>query len=251
MARSRQLRLGIDHGVAAIELSSPRSRNRIDARLAAGLRDAVDSVIADDSVRVVLVTARGEDFCAGGMSLAAAGGGLGELKVAEAIARIPQPVVIALHGAVFDQGLELALAGDIRVASRDTRFAMRQVVDGGMPFDGGTQRLPRTVGHGLGLDMLLTGRELSADEAYSAGLVAMLVEPARLAAAAREVAGGIATRGRVAARFAKEAIVRGVEMPLEEGLRLEADLSLLLFSEQERVEGLSAFREKRAPRFGR
>lgn len=251
MANTQHVRLSIDRGIARIELSNPRTGNRIDARLAPELRSAAEAVMTDDAVRVVLITGRGHDFCAGGMGIQAAGGRFEEFRVAEAVARVPQPVVVAVHGRVFDQGLELALAGDLRVASSDARFSTRQVVGGGLPFDGGTQRLPRVVGRGLATDMLLTGRELSADEAYAAGLVTGLFEPQRLVAAAGEVASQIEKRGSVAGRFAKEAISRGLEMPLEDGLRLEADLSLLLFGDRERTEGLAAFREKRPPRFVR
>lgn len=251
MAKTQHVRLSIARGIAHIELSNPRTGNRIDTGLATELRTAAEAVTTNDAVRVLLITGRGRDFCAGGMEIQAAGGRFEALRVGETIARIPQPVVVAVHGRVFDQGLELALAGDLRVASSDARFAMRQVVGGGLPFDGGTQRLPRIAGRGLATDMLLTGRELSAGEAYAAGLVTGLFEPEGLAGAARDLASQIEERGSVAGRFAKEAISRGVEMPLEDGLRLEADLSLLLIGDRERTEGLDAFREKRPPRFVR
>jgi enoyl-CoA hydratase len=178
---------------------------------------------------VVLIGGRGRDFCAGGVELRETAGRFDELKVAESVARIPQPVLIAAHGRVYGQGLELALAGDIRIASREARFAMPQVVAGSLPFDGGTQRLPRIAGRGLATDMLFTA----------------VIEPGQLAAVSRRVAAKIAKRGSAASRFAKEAIGRGVEMPLEDGMRLETDLSLLLFGDRERAEGLAAFREMR------
>jgi enoyl-CoA hydratase/carnithine racemase len=245
MAPRQQVRLTFDRGVACIELWTPRTGNRISPALASEFRASVAAVMSNESVRVVLIGGRGRDFCAGGVELRETAGRFDELKVAESVARIPQPVLIAAHGRVYGQGLELALAGDIRIASREARFAMPQVVAGSLPFDGGTQRLPRIAGRGLATDMLLTGRELDADDALAAGLVTAVIEPGQLAAVSRRVAAKIAKRGSAASRFAKEAIGRGVEMPLEDGMRLETDLSLLLFGDRERAEGLAAFREMR------
>jgi enoyl-CoA hydratase len=237
--------------VAVIELSAPGRGNRIDAVTAAAVRETAAAVASDDSVRAVLLTAVGADFCTGGIALSAAAGSFDGIKVAQAIAGLPQPVVAALQGDVLDQGLELALAADLRIASNNSRFAMRQVVRGGFPFDGGTQRLPRLTGRGLALDMLLTGRALTASEALEAGLVTRVVGLDRLQDTAREVAVAVAGHGKTASRFAKEAVLRGTEMPFEDGIRLEADLALLLFGDPERAEGLAAFREKRSPRFAR
>jgi enoyl-CoA hydratase/carnithine racemase len=249
MPRLPRVRLTVSRVVAEIELSLAGRRSRIDAATATALRDAAATVAIDDSMRVVLLHARGADFCTGGPALPATAGRFVELRVAETVASLPQPVVAALQGDVFDQGFELALATDIRIAASDSRFAMRQVTGGNLPFDGGTQRLPRLAGRGLALDMLLTGRILTAPEALEAGLITRIVGPERLLQSARSVAAAIAGRGRTAGRFAKEAVLRGTEMPFDDALRLEADLSLLLFGDPERAEGLAAFREKRRPRF--
>jgi len=248
--RHSRVRLTVSRAVAEIELSAGRG-NRIDLATAAALRDAVAAMAVDDSVRVALLRARGPDFCTGGPALTATGERLDDVRVASAVANLPQPVVAALQGDVFDQGLELALAADIRIASSNSRFAMRQVTRGGFPFDGGTQRLPRLAGRGLALDMLLTGRVLKAPEAHAMGLVARVVRPERLQQTASAVAEAIARRGKAAGRFAKESVMRGTEMPFDDGVRLEADLALLLFGDPERAEGLAAFREKRRPRFAR
>ena len=167
---------------------------------------------------------------------------------AEAVAGIPHPVVAALRGRVADGALEAALAADIRVCARGATFALAEVTRGGLPSDGGTQRLPRLVGPGLAADMLLTGRELTAEEALSAGLVTEVVSDDALDARARDIARGIAGRGALAGRYTKEAVRRGADMPLTDAMRLEADLSILLHTDPERAEGIEAFKEGRPPR---
>jgi enoyl-CoA hydratase/carnithine racemase len=243
--RSGLIRLSVGRGIAEIQLRNSRRSHRIEPDLVADLRAAADAASADESVRVILLHSAGPDFCAGGMDLRQTDGRPAEYQVAEAFARISQPVVVGIAGRAFDQGLELALAGDIRLASNDARFAMRQVVEGGMPFDGGTQRLPRAVGASLAYDMLLTGREISAEEALSVGLVSRLFAPDALEAGAREIALGIAARGDAAGRFAKEAILRGAEMPFEYGMRLEGDLGILLHHDPERLKAISAWKRRR------
>ncbi|MBI4220398.1 MAG: enoyl-CoA hydratase/isomerase family protein [Chloroflexi bacterium] len=258
-APAKPVACGIAGGIAHIRLERPRSGNRLNLAMIETLREAAENVASDASVRVVLLTAVGPDFCAGGLELRMGGSGQAaaqsrtaaadpeELRVASAVAAISQPVIAALHGRVFDQGLELALAADIRVAAVGTRLAIRQVVNGGFPFDGGTQRLPRIAGRGLAAEMLLLGRVIEADVALRAGLVTEVVPVGRLRARAAGIARDIAESGAAATRFAKEAIRAGSELPIDSGMRLEADLSILLHHDPERMERLKPWRRPFSP----
>jgi enoyl-CoA hydratase len=165
----------------------------------------------------------------------------------EACASLPQPTVAVIGGPCHEEGLELALACDIRIASPSATFRMAQVAEGRLPAAGGTQRLPRLAGPGLASRMLLLGDELTAAEALAGGLVSELSDDP--AARAVAVADAIAARGPLAETYAKEAINRGMEMPLEQALRFETDLTVILQSTEDRAEGVKAFLEKRDPTF--
>jgi enoyl-CoA hydratase/carnithine racemase len=167
----------------------------------------------------------------------------------EALALVPQPTVAAIRGAAHSAGLELALACDIRVAAQGATFAMPETGAGLVPRGGGTQRLPRAVGRAQALRLLLTGERIDAAEALRIGLVSEVVPDGEELAAATAVATAIASRGPLATRFAKEAIRRGVELPLEEALRLELELTVLLQTTADRAEGVRAFVERRDPEF--
>lgn len=165
------------------------------------------------------------------------------------LAEVPQPVVAAITGACHGPGLEIALACDIRLAAGDATFAAPETGAGSLPRAGGTQRLPRAVGRAQALRLLLTGDVIDAAEARRIGLVSGVHEPAQVEAMARALAGRIADRGPIATRMGKEAVRHGVEMTLEQALRYETDLTILLQSTADRAEGVEAFVSKRPPRF--
>ncbi len=165
------------------------------------------------------------------------------------LAAVQAPVVAGLSGRIDDRLLELALAADIRVCDPGATFALTQVGRGELPSDGGTQRLPRIVGPALGLDMILTGRRITAEEALAAGLVTEVVAGGPVADRATEIAGQISMRGRLAGSFTKEAVLKGADMPLGQAVRLEADLAILLHTDPERAEGIDAFKARREPDF--
>lgn len=171
------------------------------------------------------------------------------LSLATGLSVLDCPVLAALRGLVTGPGLELALACDMRIAAEDASFSLPQIRRGLIPWDGGTQRLPRTVGKGKALEMILTGTTLDAREALRMGLVNRLVPSPELMVAVREMAGKMAAQAPLALKFAKEAVCQGMEMNLGQGLRLEADLYFLLHSTSDRREGIEAFRAKRKPRF--
>ena len=212
----------------------------------------------DDDVRVVTLTGAGEQFAAGRMSPpgdisgAPAPGRLAwqeGMGVAAAVGALPMPVIAGLNGDAVAHGLELALAADLRVAADTARFGIGNPISDGFPYDGGTQRLPRLVGPAMARDMLFTGRTLSAGEALDAGLVNRVAPAAQLDAVLAELVAQVAVSAPVAARYAKEAVAAAGDLTLVQGLRLEADLSVILQSTEDRAEGLRSFAEKRPPRF--
>jgi enoyl-CoA hydratase len=138
---------------------------------------------------------------------------------------MPQPLIAAVHGYVLGSGIEMALCCDIRLASEDARFGLPEIGLGIIPAAGGTQTLPRTVGRGKALEMLLTGRWIEAQEAYQIQLVNKIVPRKKLLETARAMAEKIASHDPVAVKYAKQALVRGMELPLNEGLCLEKILA--------------------------
>lgn len=240
--------------VAVITIQRQQRRNTIDATVGFELSDACLEARRDEGIWAVVLTGAGDVFCAGtdpeALRLAANDPGLlSTLRAAESVGRIEKPVVAALNGDALDQGLELALACDLRVASRGARYGLTQLERGTIPWDGGTQRLPRLIGQGRAIEMLLGSRRVSADEAWSMGLVNLVVDPADVLSRAMELATAIAGHGPIATRYLKEAVGKGLDLTLEQGLRLEADLSFLLQSTADRAEGIASFLQRRGPDF--
>ena len=235
--------------IARLTLARPDQANRLSPEMLRELADAAAAIAEDDAVRVVLLEAEGADFCAGWTpgAIEQANGGLA--GVFESIAALPQPVVAAIQGNAMSAGLELALCCDIRIAGEDARFGFPETEYGLIPLAGGATRLPRVVGRGAAIELLLTGRIVEAVEARRIGLVSRVVAAADLGAEAEAIAAGIAERGPIAARFAKEAVHRGMDLPLGQALRMETDLTILLQTTKDRAEGVRAFIETRPPRF--
>src|SRR3989454_8462757 len=161
--------------------------------------------------------------------------------------RCPHPIIAAIRGYTLGGGLELALACDIRIAAEDAQLGLTEVNLAIIPGGGGTQRLPRLVGRGKALEMILTGQRIDAAEALRIGLVERVVPAAEVMNVARALAHELAGRAPVALRYAKEAVVKGLELSLADGHRLEGDLSTLLRTTEDRLEGARAFLEKRKP----
>lgn len=236
--------------VVRLTLNRPRADNRVNQAMASELAQAVQTINQDESVRVVVLAGRGRAFSAGWERLRVRSGEqLASYQAASAIASIQRPVVAALNGDAVGQGLEIALAADIRIASAQARFSMPQLQYGILPWDGGTQRLPRLVGRAHALSLLLTGATIDAAEALRIGLVSRVVDPAALAGATDELVGQIAAGAPIAAQYAKEIVLKGMDMPLDQALHLEADLNILLHGTRDRREGVRSFLERRPPRF--
>ena len=175
---------------------------------------------------------------------------INECQAASALASLPMPVLVALNGDAIDHGLELALAGDLRLAVSGVSLGFSPPSAGSFPFDGGTQRLPRLVGPAWARDMLLTGRRVDAHEALAIGLVNRVAETTDdLMYTTRELANSIAEGSPIGALYVKEAVSSGADLTLEQGLVLEADLNVILQGTQDRAEGIASFLERREPRF--
>jgi enoyl-CoA hydratase/carnithine racemase len=206
---------------------------------------ACDRIRRDSSARCVALL--GGPLSAGWDLDAFAPDGPGDAFIP--LADLDLPVVAALDGDVSSAGLALALCADIRIASDRATFAVPEVSDGHMPLAGSIGRLVRAVGRGAALSLILTAEPVDAATALRIGLVSEVVSEDRLDDRAMEIAAQIAKRGPVAVRYAKEAVARGAEMPLEQALRIETDLTILLQASADRAEGVQAFAEKREPEF--
>lgn len=228
--------------IATLTLNSPSTRNALDDVLRAAFATAIESVNDDNSVRVVIVEGAGGVFANGMYPLPQQPmtPGAGSL-----VASLQKPTIAWIDGECMDMGLELALACDVRMASETSTFALRGVQYGMLPWDGGTQRFPRAVGQAHALRLLLTGEIIGANEALRIGLI----ENIGGAGVAEDWAWRAATNAPIAAAYTKEATTSSHDLTLGQGLRLEADLSVLLQSTNDRAEGLEAFRSKRAPKF--
>ena len=242
--------------VAIVTFRRPEVLNALSTALLRELAEVPELVAEDPGVRVVVFTGEGRAFVAGADIPEIAG--LADVFVAReysllgqdvmnAIAAMPVPTIAAINGYALGGGLELALACDLRVASRKAKLGLPEVGLGLIPGFGGSQRLPRVVGVGRALDLILTGRHVEAEEAYQMGLVNRLAEDAL--EEALELARLLAKNGPVAMALAKEAVFRGFDVPLPEGLEIEADLFGLVSRTADFKEGTSAFLEKRKPSF--
>ena len=251
---SENVHIEIGDRIATITLDRAASGNAVDHRTAPELRDACEHVDREDGVWVVIVTGAGDAFCRGTEGSELEGSSdeletLRSLKVAESAAAIQKPVIAALNGDAIDQGLEIALACDIRIASPSATLGLTQVKHGLMPWDGGTQRLPRLIGVSRAMELVLTSRIVDASEALEMGLVSQVVEAGLVRQRANEIARTIAGHGPIAARYLKEAMLKGLDMTLEQGLRLEADLNFILQGTADRTEGICSFLERRKPQY--
>ncbi len=246
--------LTFEGSVATLTIDPPEA-GYDRALLDAIARAAEELEARHPQISAVVVTSAGADFGAGWSpdALAASEGVAGLIAPAgaafDALAALPQPIVAAIGGRAHSAGLELALACDIRVAAEGASFALPETGAGRIPHGGGTQRLPRAVGRAQALRLLLTGEQIDAAEARRIGLVSSVVADGGELEAAGEIARTIASRGPLATRFAKEAIRRGADLPLDQGLRLELELTVLLQTTEDRAEGVRAFVERRDPQF--
>jgi enoyl-CoA hydratase/carnithine racemase len=248
----------VTDGVATVTLNRPDVHNAMNDRMRQELMVCFTALVTDDDVRVVVVTGAGERAFSAGADIREFVAPTGAVRFREqrkhldfrqVMDRCPQPILAAIRGYAFGGGLELALACDIRFAGDDARLGLTEIDLAIIPGGGGTQRLPRLVGRGKALELILSGARLTAAEALAIGLVERVVPAAAVLPTTLAFARTLAGKAPVALRYAKEAVVKGLESPLAEGIRLENDLSTLLRTTEDRVEGARAFLEKRPPQW--
>lgn len=245
-------------GVSTVTINRPDKLNALNHAVLAELRVYFEAVAADDSVRVVIITGAGDRAFAAGADvaeLAALDGASGKeaaergQRVFRLIENLGKPVIAAVRGYALGGGFELALACTLRIAAENARFGQPEVKLGLVPGYGGSQRLPRLIGKGRALEMILTGEPIGAEEALRIGLANRVVSEQDLISASVAIAKRIIAQAPVAVRLALEAVHRGMEANEREGEALEAALFGLCCSTGDMKEGTQAFLEKRQPRF--
>ena len=242
-------------GVARLRLNRPAVNNALSLELQALLAQYFSELADDASVRCILLTGGEQVFAAGGDISSMAGVGPIEIlqrhteRVWAPIQHCPKPVIAAVCGYAYGGGCELAMHADIIIAGRSARFSQPEIRIGIMPGIGGTQRLVRAVGKAKAMQMALTGRPISAEEACIAGLVSEVVADEQVQEHALEQARLIAAMPPLAAEQIKEVILAGMDASLEAGLALERKANALLFASRDQKEGMQAFLDKRRPAF--
>jgi len=243
---------------AYVTLNRPNVLNALNSITIDQLRDTFKRIIDDSEVRVAILTGSGEKAFAAGADIQELID-LVPVKTKELgykwhdlfnlIENMGKPVIAAINGLAVGGGCELAMACDIRIASENSKFGQPELKLGVIPGGGGTQRLPRLIGKGIAKELILTGRMIGANEALRIGLVNRVVPAIELMTTCEQIADEIIKAAPLAVQYSLEAINRGLDMSLEDGLLLERSLSALICSTEDMREGTTAFIEKRRPKF--
>jgi enoyl-CoA hydratase len=244
-----------DGHVGIARFNRPKVLNALNPALMTQLADQLEAWDADADIHVVLITGDDRAFAAG-----ADIGDMAERSSVEMyerdqfttwdrIKRIKKPIIAAVSGYALGGGCELMMLCDVIIAGETAQFGQPEVNIGVMPGAGGTQRLPRAVGKAKAMDLILTGRMMSAKEALDAGLISRIVPPEHVFTEALRVAQEMASKGPIALKLAKESVLRAFETTLSEGVEYERKLFYMLFATEDQKEGMRAFVEKRRPDF--
>jgi enoyl-CoA hydratase len=258
VAEFRNLKIEIEDRIALLTLNQPEVLNALNQRTMEELEEAFQERLSQDDVGAVIVTGAGDKAFAAGADIkelaaldpleARAKSRQGH-RILEVIEGFSKPVIAAINGFCLGGGCELALACHIRIAAQSAQIGLPEVKLGLIPGYGGTQRLPRLVGKGKAMEMVLSGESVDAQEAQRIGLVNGVVSLKDLIPRCRRLAAGILANGPLAVRYCIEAINGGLDMPLQEATRLEASLFGLCCATQDMKEGTRAFIEKKKPQF--
>ncbi|MCT1539451.1 enoyl-CoA hydratase [Lysinibacillus capsici] len=248
----------LEGSIGLITLSRPEAANAMSVQLLHELSDTLDQINGDPAVRVVLLTGAGEKaFCAGADLKERKGMSDRQVKqivqlIGATVAKVEtlaQPVIAVLNGVAFGGGLELALACDLRIAATHVKLGLTETSLGIIPGAGGTQRLPRLIGLGKAKELIYTARRLNAEEAENYGIIEYVYEGHEVLDKAQQLALEMAKNAPLSLVQAKVAINQGVEVDLATGLKIESLAYSALIPTEDRLEGLLAFQEKRAPQY--
>ena len=249
------LLVGIEERVATLTVNRPERRNALSAVVRAELADALAALRDEPEVRVVVITGAGDRAFVAGADITEFAERtaleqrqvMGPPRIFELVAEYPKPVIAMINGLALGGGCELALACDLRIAAESARLGQPEIRLGLIPGGGGTQRLPRLVGAGRALRLILTGEPIDAHEALRMGLVDEVVPDDALRARTLELARAVAGQPPLAVRLAKQAVRAALEQPLASGLAYERELFITAFGSEDKTEGVAAFLEKRPP----
>lgn len=245
-------------GVATITVNRPNVLNALNDATMRELDQAFRDADADDAIGAVILTGAGDrSFVSGAdiseLTLKTPVAGRESIvfgqSVLNYIESMRKPVIAAINGFCLGGGMEMAMACHIRLASTKAKLGQPEVKLGLMPGFGGSQRLPRLVGKGRAMEIILVGDMISAEEGVAMGCINHVYEPQELLSAARKMAQTIISRGPLAVRYCIETINRGLNMPLQEGISYEATMMGVLLASDDKTEGTRAFLEKRQPKF--
>jgi len=251
------VKLEIEGPIAIITMNRPEAMNALNGKVLAELKEAIAEVKGNEALRAVIITGEGNAFVAGADILEMKAKNLVEIRrftcfgqsVLKDIEEMEKPVIAAINGFALGGGLELALACDIRLASREAKLGLPEVGLGIFPGMGGTQRLPRLIGRGRASELIFSGDMIGAEEAERIGLVNRVLSPQDLMKEARKLAMKIASRAPIAVGRAKTAINKAMQTDLDTGLAYEIEAVSLTFGTEDKEEGMSAFIEGREPEF--
>jgi enoyl-CoA hydratase len=252
---ARAVRVEVDEGIGLVTLDRRAALNALSFGLLTELADTLEALDADPAVRCIVLAGGDRAFAAGADIKELAGQSPESLAMGHGfdawgrIDRIGIPIVAAVRGFALGGGCELAMACDIVIAGDDAVFGQPEIRIGVMPGAGGTQRLTRAVGKSRAMELVLTGRQIGAQEAAALGIVSRVVPAEATVREAMVVARAIADGPPLAVRAAKRAVQASAELPLTAGLAREREAFFDLFATEDQAEGMSAFTEKRAPRW--
>ncbi len=244
-------------GIGYLTLNRPEVFNAISQELIDEMRAALEWVNDDGEIKVLIITGAGKGFQAGAdirelsrmKPLDILRWSEGFVRVNAAIEKLRQPVIAAINGLALGGGLELAISCQIRIAVEGAKLGLPEVKLGIIPGAGGTQRLPRLIGKGRAYEMLLTGDPITAEEAFSIGLVNRVVPNGEAVKAAEEMALRIIANGPIAVEMCKDAVEIGMDMPMENAVQYSQKNCITCFSTEDMLEGTTAFIEKRQAEF--
>src|SRR5262245_47750873 len=241
--------------VAIVVINRPDKLNALSQQVRDEVLDALAEIEKDEGVGAVVVTGAGEKSFIAGADISEFAGrtpfdqrhAMRSPRIFDAMATFPKPVLAMINGFCLGGGCELSASCDVRIASDKARFGQPEIKLGLIPGGGGTQRLPRQVGLGHAMRLILSGAMIDAAEAQRIGLVEIVVPPEELRAKTLEVAAEIAAKSPLTLRVAKEALRTSERVGVEDGIAYERDLFCLCFSSEDKKEGVAAFLEKRQP----